>query len=100
MTTPSSSTVPQTIRLLYGQTIAKCLLRATVTSDRQVTRSREGTDAEAARDRDSQSWEAEAQFTNANYQAKKMVFLLFINRNSQSNTTEGVTCSLRLSQIG
>lgn len=29
---------------------------------------------------DSTSWMAEAHFTNANYQAKKMVFLLFINR--------------------
>lgn len=29
---------------------------------------------------DSTSWKADAHFTNANYQAKKMVFLLFINR--------------------
>ena len=28
----------------------------------------------------SEAWNAEAHFTNANYQAKKMVFLLFINR--------------------
>jgi DNA mismatch repair protein MLH1 len=27
-----------------------------------------------------ESWSAEAYFTNANYQAKKFVFLLFINR--------------------
>ena len=27
-----------------------------------------------------ESWSAEAYFTNANYQAKKIVFLLFINR--------------------
>jgi len=27
-----------------------------------------------------ESWSAETYFTNANYQAKKMVFLLFINR--------------------
>ena len=31
-------------------------------------------------DGDSESWNAELYFTNANYQAKKMVFLLFINR--------------------
>ena len=29
---------------------------------------------------DSVSWIADAHITNANYQAKKMVFLLFINR--------------------
>jgi len=27
-----------------------------------------------------EAWSAEAYFTNANYQAKKFVFLLFINR--------------------
>lgn len=29
---------------------------------------------------DPEAWHAEAYITNANYQAKKMVFLLFINR--------------------
>ena len=29
-----------------------------------------------------ESWSAEAYFTSANYQAKKVVFLLFINRTS------------------
>jgi hypothetical protein len=29
---------------------------------------------------DPESWHADAYITNANYQAKKMVFLLFINR--------------------
>ena len=29
---------------------------------------------------DAESWNAVSYFTNANYQAKKMVFLLFINR--------------------
>lgn len=33
-------------------------------------------------DPDPESWNAEAHFTNANYQAKKMVLLLFINRPS------------------
>lgn len=31
-------------------------------------------------DEDAETWNAEAHFTNANYQAKKMTFLLFINR--------------------
>jgi DNA mismatch repair protein MLH1 len=29
---------------------------------------------------DPEAWTAEAHITNANYQAKKMIFLLFINR--------------------
>ena len=29
---------------------------------------------------DAESWNAVSYFTNANYQAKKIVFLLFINR--------------------
>jgi DNA mismatch repair protein MLH1 len=29
---------------------------------------------------DPEAWKAEAHITNANYQAKKMIFLLFINR--------------------
>jgi DNA mismatch repair protein MLH1 len=29
---------------------------------------------------DPEAWRAEAHITNANYQAKKMIFLLFINR--------------------
>lgn len=29
---------------------------------------------------DKSSWDAEAHFTNANYQSKKLVLLLFINR--------------------
>jgi len=30
-----------------------------------------------------EGWKAEVCFTNANYHAKKMVFLLFINRESE-----------------
>jgi DNA mismatch repair protein MLH1 len=33
---------------------------------------------------DRESWTAEVHFTNANYQSKKMIFLLFINRLSLS----------------
>ena len=36
---------------------------------------------------ESESWSAESYFTNTNYQAKKMVFLLFINRRSSSSVT-------------
>ena len=36
---------------------------------------------------ESESWSAESYFTNTNYQAKKMVFLLFINRRSSFSGT-------------
>ena len=36
-------------------------------------------------DEESEAWNAEAHFTNANYQAKKMVLLLFINRERVHN---------------
>ncbi|KXN85572.1 DNA mismatch repair protein Mlh1 [Leucoagaricus sp. SymC.cos] len=55
--TPASMSVPQAIRLLYGHSIATQLLEANVSSGTQK----------------------ETHFSNANYQAKKMVFLLFIN---------------------
>jgi hypothetical protein len=43
---------------------------------------------------ESESWSAESYFTNTNYQAKKTVFLLFINRRSSSSRTitSMVTC--------
>ncbi|TCD68743.1 DNA mismatch repair protein [Steccherinum ochraceum] len=70
VSTPSGSTVPQAIRHLYGPTIAKDLLYATVSHTEEEDRN--GSD-------DATSWSAEAHFTNANYHAKKTVFLLFIN---------------------
>jgi DNA mismatch repair protein MLH1 len=36
-------------------------------------------------DEDAESWSAEGHFTNANYQAKKMIFLSLINRKSFSD---------------
>ncbi|KAI8986896.1 DNA mismatch repair protein MutL [Trametes punicea] len=66
VSTPSSSTTVQAIRLLYGQTLAKELLHVSSSSD-------EGEDIE------DEAWSAEAHFTNANYQAKRMTLLLFIN---------------------
>lgn len=81
VTTPSSSTITQAIRLLYGQTITKDLLQASVSaSDQSKTRSGDGVAQEDDDDEGSSSWDAEVHFTNANYQAKKMVLLLFINR--------------------
>ncbi|KAH9926723.1 DNA mismatch repair protein MutL [Fomitopsis serialis] len=73
VSTPSSSTTTQAIRLLYGQSIAKELLHTTVSSK---TPSEEDADEEVPEE---SSWDAEAYFTSANYQAKKLVFLLFIN---------------------
>ncbi|KAH7922709.1 DNA mismatch repair protein MutL [Leucogyrophana mollusca] len=71
LSTPSSSEITQTIRLLYGHSISKELLHITTSSDN-------GEDDDTSED-DPESWSAEAYFTNANYQAKKTVFLLFIN---------------------
>ncbi|PBK94630.1 DNA binding protein [Armillaria gallica] len=65
LSTPSSSSTPQAIRMLYGHSIAKELLHSEVSS--------------ADGDAGSESWSAEARFTNANYQAKRTTFLLFIN---------------------
>ncbi|OBZ78145.1 DNA mismatch repair protein Mlh1 [Grifola frondosa] len=73
ISTPSSSTTQQTIRLLYGQTIAKDILHVGISSSDNASSHDEGEDD------DSESWSAESYFTNANFQAKKMVFLLFIN---------------------
>jgi DNA mismatch repair protein MLH1 len=79
------STTPQAIRLLYGHSIAKELLHEIVSSGAKPKRNT-GKHANADDDdgdedeEDAESWSAEAYFTNANYQAKKIVFLLFINR--------------------
>lgn len=85
MSTPSSSTIAQTIRLLYGQTLAKELLRVTTSSagkgDENSNTTMDTSDDEEMGDEEaSETWSAEAHFTSANYQAKKMVLLLFINR--------------------
>ncbi|KAI0826529.1 DNA mismatch repair protein MutL [Trametes gibbosa] len=77
VSTPSSSTTAQAIHLVYGQTLAKELLHVTV-SDKPTGKDKPPADSEDD-DQDEESWSAEAHFTNANYQAKKMTFLLFIN---------------------
>lgn len=84
MSTPSSSTTVQAIRLVYGQTLAKELLTVSVSSsDKGKRKARASSPMQVSDDEDDEdveAWDAEAHFTNANYQAKKMVFLLFINR--------------------
>ncbi|KAG1903457.1 histidine kinase-like ATPase [Suillus fuscotomentosus] len=57
LSTPSCSDASQAIRQLYGHSIAKELLHVTASS----------------------AWSADAYFTNANYQGKKIALLLFIN---------------------
>ena len=77
LSTPSGSETPLTIRLLYGHSVAKELLPIKVSSKNVTTE--EDADMEDDVD-DPEAWKAEAHITNANYQAKKMIFLLFINR--------------------
>ncbi|EGO03568.1 hypothetical protein SERLA73DRAFT_165231 [Serpula lacrymans var. lacrymans S7.3] len=76
LSTPSSSDVPQAIRLLYSHSIAKELLHESISS---TGNSQRDDDENDDIDDTPKSWSADVHFTNANYQAKKMVFLLFIN---------------------
>jgi hypothetical protein len=66
---PASST-SQAISLLYGTSIGKALLQVTCGPDPDAMHT----------SKDAESWKAEVVFTNASYQAKKFIFLLFINR--------------------
>ncbi|EKM56943.1 uncharacterized protein PHACADRAFT_119030 [Phanerochaete carnosa HHB-10118-sp] len=68
ITTPSGSSVKQAIGQLYGQTIAKELLETRISSAGDGV----------IRVDEEEPWSAEVFFTSPNYQAKKMVFLLFI----------------------
>ncbi|KAG5637179.1 hypothetical protein H0H81_005478 [Sphagnurus paluster] len=77
LSTPSSSETLNTIRLLYGHSVAKELVPVKVSSKCPVNE--EGDMDVDGGEEDSESWHGEAYITNANYQAKKMVFLLFIN---------------------
>ncbi|KAJ7770488.1 histidine kinase-like ATPase [Mycena metata] len=78
LSTPSSSEIPQAIRLLYGHSIAKDLLHVAFSSKKKAENEDEDMEEDSG-PQDSGSWAAEAHFTNANYQSKKMIFLLFIN---------------------
>nr|VWO95988.1 Di/tri peptide transporter 2 [Ganoderma boninense] len=78
---PSSSTTVQVIRLLYGQILSKELLTVSVSSsDKANAKAHTSSPIQVSDDEDeAEAWNAEVHFTNANYQAKKMIFLLFIN---------------------
>jgi DNA mismatch repair protein MLH1 len=77
LSSPASSSTPKAIQLLYGNSIAKNLLQVSV-SPLDNSKSKKS-DKEKSSDTNDEPWSAIAHFTNANYQAKKMVFLLFIN---------------------
>ncbi|KAF8634832.1 hypothetical protein AX17_004083 [Amanita inopinata Kibby_2008] len=79
--TPPGARRPNAIRVLYSSTIAKELLDVKVSSKKRKRHSRnaEPGNGEDVKEEDPEAWSAEALFTNANYQGKKMVFLLFIN---------------------
>ncbi|TFY68327.1 hypothetical protein EVG20_g3609 [Dentipellis fragilis] len=92
LSTPASGTTKQAISMLYGQGIAKELIALTVTPTSTMSVSRSGKrkresanedeEADSALEDDENTkaaWTADVQFTSANYHAKKMVFLLFIN---------------------
>ncbi|KAF8624965.1 hypothetical protein AX15_005607 [Amanita polypyramis BW_CC] len=85
LSTPSGSETVHAIRLLYGHSVAKELLQSKVSSKKRkrnklrMDQPQTGSDEELEDNNDSESWTAEAIFTNANYQAKKMTFILFIN---------------------
>ncbi|KAG6379640.1 hypothetical protein JVT61DRAFT_10158 [Boletus reticuloceps] len=78
--TPELSTSPtsidQAIRLLYGHAIGKELLHIEVSSSPTNSTSRPIGSGDVD---DAEKWSAKAYCTSPNYQAKKTVFLLFIN---------------------
>ncbi|KAL5476803.1 MLH1 [Sanghuangporus weigelae] len=84
ISTPSNSTTKQAIRLLYGQTIARELLDAKFSSGARSA-DEDSMDVDND-DAEEGSWHGEALFTSANYQAKKTVFLLFINHRLVEST--------------
>ncbi|KAF8899820.1 DNA mismatch repair protein MutL [Gymnopilus junonius] len=79
LSTPSSSETSTSIRLLYGHSITKELIHSKVSSARKQRKDDDAMDEDDEERDDPESWDAEIYFTNVNYQAKKMVFLLFIN---------------------
>lgn len=99
VSTPQGSTVQQAISLLYGQSLAKELLKVSIDTSASSAPSGDD-DVGGSRDDQSQAsltqdddngqkrseaskgerWNAEAFVTSPNYQAKRFIFLLFINR--------------------
>lgn len=87
LSTPSASTTPTAIRLLYGQAIGKELMHIQVTPPPEKKGKRKRTSKDEDDDMEEKeetgpenAWEAEVHCTNVNYHAKKMIFILFINR--------------------
>ncbi|KIJ63138.1 hypothetical protein HYDPIDRAFT_93204 [Hydnomerulius pinastri MD-312] len=78
LSTSPSSDISHAIRLLYGHAIGKELLNVKVSSSRAGSPSNQPDSPVDGLD-DPERWSAEAYCTGANYQAKKTVFLLFIN---------------------
>lgn len=66
---------------MYGHSIAKELIQQKVSSSSDDDDDDE-MDIDDEEQKHPNSWTADILFTNANYQAKKTVFLLFINRTS------------------
>ena len=60
---------------MYGQTIAKDLLSVSIPQSKDPN-----DDDSSMAGEEVEKWSAEVHFTSPNYQSKKMVFLLFINR--------------------
>ncbi|TFK49460.1 DNA mismatch repair protein MutL [Heliocybe sulcata] len=84
LATPSGSTTQQAIRLLYGHSVAKELIHVTVSSSQSQDKDKEAEAMDVDDERelekdDPEAWSAEAYVSNASYQAKKTVLLLFIN---------------------
>ena len=71
-----ASSVSQAVNLLYGTSVGKSLLQVTCGPDPNAVHT----------SKDTQSWKGEVVFTNASYQSKKFIFLLFINRTYASSS--------------
>ncbi|KAJ3554935.1 hypothetical protein NM688_g2846 [Phlebia brevispora] len=80
LSTPSASSVKDAIGITYGQTIAKALLHV------QIPLPEEAPHAESMDVDEEKRWSADIYCTNPNYQAKKLVLLLFINHRLVEST--------------
>ncbi|KAJ8509480.1 hypothetical protein ONZ45_g8355 [Pleurotus djamor] len=82
ISTPSGSSVRQNIQLLYGNSIAKELMHATISSvsfKPDASSDEDEDQLDDAPQTHAPVWSAETFCSNANYQAKRTIFLLFIN---------------------
>ncbi|KAF8322563.1 DNA mismatch repair protein MutL [Clavulina sp. PMI_390] len=100
ISTPGSSQIPTTIRLLHGGAVAQELIHVPMSSHSGLRKRRrpdsssedgvsDGGDVESEQDEadpNDVQWAAEAYVTSANYHVKKMTFLLFINHRSVEST--------------